>query len=123
MKILIGADVVPTSATEALFAAGDVKQLFGDVCDLAKTADRVIINLECALTNYEGRIAKFGPNLKGVPECTNALKALGVTDVMLSNNHVSDFGKQGLIDTLAALDAAGLPYTGVGENDTDSRKP
>lgn len=123
MKILIGADVVPTSATEALFAAGDAKALFGDVCELAKGMDRVIINLECALTNSDGKIAKFGPNLKGVPECTNGLKALGVTDVMLSNNHVFDFGKQGLIDTLAALDAAGLPYTGVGENDTDSRKP
>ena len=123
MKILIGADVVPTSVTEELFAKGDVKTLFGDVCELAKCADRVIINLECALTNSEGRIAKFGPNIKGVPECTNALTALGVTDVMLSNNHVFDFGKQGLIDTMAALDAAGLPYTGVGENDTDSRKP
>ena len=63
MKILIGADVVPTSATEALFAAGDAKALFGDVCELAKGMDRVIINLECALTNSEGRIAKFGPKI------------------------------------------------------------
>ena len=123
MKILIGADVVPTSVTEQLFVDGDAKALFGDVCTLAAQADRVIINLECALTEHDGAIKKFGPNLKGSPACVNALKALGVTDVMLSNNHVFDFGIKGLRDTMAALDGAGLPYTGVGENDTDSRKP
>lgn len=42
---------------------------------------------------------------------------------MLSNNHVFDFGIQGLKDTMNNLDRVGLPYTGVGENDTDSRKP
>ena len=123
MKILIGADVVPTSATEELFVKGDAQALFGDVCALAEKMDRVIINLECALTNHDGKIQKFGPNLKGAPECVNALVKLGVTDVMLSNNHVFDFGVQGLKDTMANLDRVGIPYTGVGENDTDSRKP
>ena len=123
MKILIGADVVPTSATEELFVKGDAQALFGDVCALAEKMDRVIINLECALTNHDGKIQKFGPNLKGAPECVNALVKLGVTDVLLSNNHVFDFGIKGLRDTMAALEGAGLPYTGVGENDTDSRKP
>ena len=123
MKILIGADVVPTEATEKYFVGGDVETLFGGICNLAKNYDRVIINLECALTESDGAIKKFGPNIKASPKSTNALKALGVTDVMLSNNHVFDFGTQGLRDTMAALDEAGIPYTGVGENDTDSRKP
>ena len=122
MKLLIGADTVPTSVTNDLFVKGDIKALFGDICALAKEADRVIINLECALTNSDGKIKKFGPNIKCDPECTNALVKLGVTDVMLSNNHVFDYGIKGLVDTMEALDKAGLPYTGVGENDTDSRK-
>ena len=42
LKLLIGADVVPTSATEDLFVKGDARALFGKVCDLAKDADRVI---------------------------------------------------------------------------------
>jgi len=123
MKLLIGADLVPTSSTEELFVNGEVEKLFGGVADLAKGADRFIVNLECALTYSEGRIAKIGPNLKAVPEVTNAIKALGVTDVALSNNHVFDFGVQGLTDTLDTLEKAGLPYMGVGENDTDSRRP
>ena len=121
MKLLIGADTVPTSVTNDLFVKGDIKALFGDICTLAKEADRVIINLECALTKSDGKIKKFGPNIKCDPECTNALVKLGVTDVMLSNNHVFDYGIKGLVDTMEALDKAGLPYTGVGENDTDSR--
>ena len=124
MKILIGGDIVPkTDEVKQLFVEGDTKTLFGDVCDLIKSADRTIINLECALTNSDNEIAKFGPCLKADPRCADTLKKLGVTDVTLSNNHVFDFGIEGLKDTIDSLERVGLPYTGVGENDTDSRKP
>ena len=123
MKILIGADLVPTAITEQLFVDADTKALFGGVADLAENADRFVVNLECALTDYDGAIKKFGPNLKATPAAVNGIKALGVTDVALSNNHVFDFGVKGLRDTMETLDIAGLPYMGVGENDTDSRKP
>lgn len=123
MKILIGSDVVPTEQTEQLFIDGDIRTLFGDVCELVKNADRTVINLECALTKAKNGIKKFGPCLKADPKCADALKKLGVTDVMLSNNHTFDFGIQGLKDTMENLKRVGLPHTGIGENDTDSRKP
>ena len=124
MKFLIGGDIVPkTDEVKQLFVDGDIKTLFGDVCDLIKSADRTIINLECALTNSNNEIPKFGPCLKADPRCADTLKKLGVTDVALSNNHVFDFGIEGLKDTIDSIERAGLPYTGVGENDTDSRKP
>ena len=123
MKILISADLTPKKEeVNELFIKGDVKTLFTDVIDVIKTADRFIVNLECALTHAENGIKKFGPCLKADPKCAQTLKELGVTDVALSNNHVFDFGVQGLKDTMKALDEAGLPYTGVGENDVDSRK-
>ena len=123
MKLLIAADLVPTTVTEKYFMAGDGEKLYGKILGIAKECDRVIVNLECALTRHDGKITKFGPNIKADPECVNGLKALGVTDVALANNHVFDYGIKGLRDTMAALDGAGIPYTGVGENDTDSRKP
>ena len=123
MKILIGADLVPTQNTATDFAKGDLRKLFGKVCDVAKGYDRFIINLECALTDSENRIKKFGPNLKAPKETAKTIKELGVTDVALSNNHIFDFGLEGLYDTTKALDEVGLPYFGIGENDTDSRKP
>jgi poly-gamma-glutamate synthesis protein (capsule biosynthesis protein) len=123
MKILIGADVVPTEQTQRLFVEGATHALFGNIYDLVKSADRLVVNLECALTQSETRIKKFGPCLKADPQCADTLKKLGVTDVMLSNNHVFDFGIQGLKDTMKSLERVGLSYTGVGENDIDSRKP
>lgn len=123
MKILIGADLVPTSQTASDFAAGNLDRLFGKVKNIAKECDRFIVNLECALTESENKIKKFGPNLKGPINTANTLKALGVTDVAMANNHVFDFGIEGLIDTVNALESAGLPYFGIGKNDTDSRRP
>ena len=123
MKILIGADLVPTSQTAPDFAAGNLDRLFGKVKNIAKECDRFIVNLECALTESENKIKKFGPNLKGPINTANTLKALGVTDVAMANNHVFDFGIEGLIDTVNALESAGLPYFGIGKNDTDSRRP
>ena len=122
MKILFGADLVPTENTEKYFIEGDARTLFGDVIPVIEQYDRFVINLECALTESDGAIKKMGPNLKASPKCVNGLLKSGVTDVLLSNNHTFDFGETGLRDTIKALDEAGIPYTGVGENDTDSRK-
>ena len=122
MKILIGADLVPTPVSAPLFEAGDTETLFGDFTSIVKNADRFIVNLECALTTADTPIRKCGPNLKADPSCADTLVKLGVTDVMLSNNHTFDFGTVGLRDTMKHLERVGLPYTGVGENDTDSRK-
>lgn len=123
MKILIGADVVPTATTESDFIHGNIQPLFGKVYALAQSMDRVIINLECALTDSDNKIRKMGPNLKASPACTAGLLALGVTDAALANNHIFDYGIEGLKDTMAALDNVGISYTGIGNNDTDSRKP
>ena len=123
MKILIGADLVPTRDTEKYFINRDVQSMIGRISNIVKNCDRFAVNLECALTECNTPIKKFGPNIKASPECVNGLLAMGVTDVFLSNNHVLDFGVEGLLDTEKTLSDAGLPYTGVGANDTDSREP
>ena len=123
MKILIGADLVPKKAeVNELFVKGDLKTLFNQVIELAKDADRFIVNLECALTCADTEIKKFGPCLKADPKCADSLKKAGITDIALANNHVFDFGKKGLKDTMENLERVGLRYMGIGENDQDSRK-
>ena len=122
MKVLFGADLVPTAMSEKFFINGDVETLFSDVLPLMKDADRVIVNLECALTETDGAIPKIGPNIKAHPNSVEGLKQAGITDVLLSNNHVFDYGVDGLMDTIRTLNAAGIPYTGIGNNDTESRK-
>ena len=122
MKILFGADLVPTENTEKYFIEGDVATLFGDIVPVIEGYDRFVVNLECALTDTDNKIKKMGPNIKASPKCVKGLLNAGVSDVLLSNNHTFDYGEVGLRDTMKALEEAGIPYTGVGENDTDSRK-
>ena len=122
MKLLICGDLSVTDASRAPFARKDAKGAFGDLLPLFASADRVLVNLECALTESTHAIRKFGPNLKGPIETADTLKAAGVSDCLLSNNHIFDFGKEGMRDSLAALDRVGISYTGWGENYEDSRK-
>ena len=123
MKIIFGADLATRPQTsESYFIKADTKTLFGDAMDVIKQADRFVINLECALTRSENAIPKCGPNLKADPDIINGILACGVTDVMLANNHTFDYGIEGFRDTIETLERAGLPYSGVGENDQDSRK-
>ena len=123
MKIFIGADIVPNKESEQYFLQNKTEYLFTDVLPLMKAADYVVLNLECALTVSEHKIKKCGPHLKASPECAKTMKLAGVTHLALANNHVFDFGIEGLDDTIEALDKNGLKYMGIGKNDTDSRRP
>ncbi len=122
MKTLFLGDVSPTVDTYDLYKQGKLEVLFGDTKELFDKADLTMVNLECALTDAETGIDKFGPCIKGPTETAELLRALGVQYAGLSNNHIFDFGKQGVLDTVAALDAAGIVHTGFGKNEEDARR-
>lgn len=122
MKILLCGDVCPFDKSIDLFDRVKVDDLFGDVRVLFDKSDFAFINLECALTESEGKIKKFGPNLKAPINTAKTLKELGVTCCGLSNNHIFDYGVKGATDTIAALEAVGIGYTGFGSNYEDSRR-
>lgn len=122
MKILLLGDVSATDLTTPFFKAKDVKTLFADTKTLFDASDFSVVNLECAITDSENEIKKFGPNLKTPYETAFVLKELGVDCCGLSNNHIFDFGVEGVNDTFKALKDAGLDCTGFGENYEDARK-
>ncbi len=122
MKMLLLGDVCPTEVTDPLFAEKKIDELFTDTVGLFKGNDFNFVNLECAITNSDKGIEKFGPCLKASEGTADTLKALGVDCCGLSNNHIFDFGKKGVADTLKALKRVGIAYTGFGNNYNDSRK-
>jgi poly-gamma-glutamate synthesis protein (capsule biosynthesis protein) len=122
MKTLILGDVSPTKDTAELFRKKDINTLFNDVLPVMKDSEFTFVNLECALTESDGKIRKFGPHLKAPTETAEVLKEVGVTVCGLSNNHIFDYGVQGAKDTIKALGAAGVDYTGFGKNYEDARK-
>lgn len=122
MKIMILGDLCPTDITAPYFEKEDMDALFSDAAVLFKKADYTFANLECAITDSEHRIEKFGPNLKAPVQTASVLKKAGISLVGLSNNHIFDFGTEGYNDTVKALTDAGIEYTGFGKNYQDSRK-
>ena len=122
MKALLLGDLCPTEYTNPLFEKGDVASLFTDTLPLFAGNDINFVNLECAITESDRKIAKFGPHLKAVPNTANVLSQVGVNYVGLSNNHIFDFGIPGAQDTLEALEKVGIRHTGFGENYEASRK-
>lgn len=122
MKALFCGDISPTSDNNHLFAQVATKELFCDTDSLFQAADFSMVNLECALTRAETPIRKIGPAIAAAPETAQVLKELGVTHCCLANNHFYDMGSQGALDSIAALDAAGIGYTGFGENEAAAQK-
>lgn len=121
MRISICGDVCPVK-TNDLFVGGDIEGLFHDVPTVFKDSDRVLVNLEAALTNSEYTITKKGPNVKGSPVCAKVLKEIGVTDCGICNNHIFDYGVEGALETIEALDTYGIQYTGFGSDYEAARK-
>lgn len=97
---------------------------FAHVKELLGQASVVFGNLEGPLTDggrpFEGKQYVFrSPPDRVAP----ALARAGIGLVSLANNHVMDYGLDGLRDTLGALDAAGIRYAGAGENLAAARRP
>ncbi len=94
------------------------KGFFDDV-QAALGADLQMANLEQPLTNDTG-VSKCSAATEGKtcfqfrspPSYANILKDAGFGLVNLANNHAYDFGQQGHLNTRAALDQAGVKYTG-----------
>lgn len=122
MKTLLLGDMSPTVLTNPLFEAKDLEALFSDTVSLFDGNDVNFVNLECALTDYEKDIKKYGPPLKASQNTADCLKMIGTNYCGLSNNHIFDYGIKGAMDTIEALERVGIGYTGFGMNYEDSRK-
>jgi len=98
--------------------------IWGDaLAELAQLApDARIINLETAVT-AGGRPETKGINYRMHPANIDCLKAAAPDCCVLANNHVLDWGRDGLAETLASLDAAGLGHAGAGLDDAAATAP
>mgnify|MGYP000179529431 CR=1 FL=1 len=115
MRVIIGADVVPTESNIHLFAEGNVKELLGEeLFDLWNSCDVRIFNLEVPITDKKSPINKCGPNLIAPASTVKGIKALNPTLVTLANNHILDQGVEGFRDTVELLKKYGIDFIGAG---------
>lgn len=79
-------------------------------------ADIFMVNQEFPFTNRGTAAEDKQFTFRIPPEKVSMLSEMGVDIVTMANNHILDFGPEGITDSLAALDGAGIPHVGVGEN-------
>ena len=122
ITIIIGGDTVPTKSNEENLINGQPHMVFNQVMDTFLSADIVVVNLESPLTNSEKYINKTGPCLKARPETINGLIDAGIDIFSLANNHIMDFGPEGLDETTRTIVGKHARITGAGENLSAARK-
>ncbi len=87
-------------------------------------ADLTICNLEgCLTTRGEPNPYQTSFHQRGDPAAVAAMHEAGVDLAVLANDHIMDYGEQGLTDTLAALDRAGIAHCGAGFNAAQAQAP
>ena len=97
-------------------------ECFSDIVAKLHAHDLVVANLESPLTNV-GTPIPGKCTLRGCPEWAPVLKAAGIRVVSLANNHMMDYGREGLISTLEALHRAGIAHAGAGMNRAEACAP
>jgi poly-gamma-glutamate synthesis protein (capsule biosynthesis protein) len=96
--------------------------VWGDALDDLRAADLSIINLETALT-CAPQPAPKGINYRCHPANLACLTATGIDCCVIANNHVLDWGEEGLIETLDTLRTNGMAYAGAGRDLEEAQAP
>jgi poly-gamma-glutamate synthesis protein (capsule biosynthesis protein) len=82
--------------------------------------DARIINLETSITRSEDYDPK-GINYRMSPENAETLLAAQIDCCVLANNHILDWGRAGLLDTLTTLQRLGIKCAGAGRTVEEAR--
>lgn len=89
---------------------------WGDaLADFQRAAVRVV-NLETSVTRSDAAWPGKGINYRMFPDNVPCLSSARIDVAVLANNHVLDWGREGLIETIATLRAARIEIAGAGRN-------
>ncbi|OLZ42317.1 poly-gamma-glutamate biosynthesis protein [Natrinema saccharevitans] len=105
-------------------AGVDPAAVWGDLRPRLQSLDGVCCNLECCLSTRGRRFPDRTYYFRADPAwAVPALEAGNVRFASLANNHALDFGPTALLDTVDALEDAGMGFAGAGETPTAARAP
>ncbi len=115
MKVILCGDL--------LFSSRNLrKRLDRRIVDLLLNADAVFANAEFSTPKRETPpgLCMYLTSVR--PETLDELADLNINLVSFANNHTTDYGPQGCLDTIEAAEARGIIPCGVGRNLMEARK-
>jgi len=115
-KIFACGDVVNYQNTDGLVCAPDIEAI-------VQAADYSICNFEAPVIGFGSPQPKCGPHLAQPVSTVNGLKQQGFDLLLLANNHMLDYGKDGLVATLSSASSAGVEALGAGVDENSAYAP
>ncbi|MCI6403163.1 MAG: CapA family protein [Prevotella sp.] len=118
MRVLIAGDFAPSARLAHQIEEERYSDIFPkNLRTVIKSADFSFVNFESAIADSECHpILKCGPNLKCSPKAADAICYAGFTGVTMANNHILDYGPEGLKHSVECCKNLGLNVVGVGDN-------
>lgn len=101
------------------------RYIWGDALKVWKAfdPDLKLINLETSITSNDEPWKGKGIHYRMHPKNVKALEFAGIDHCSLANNHVMDWGRAGLEETMKTLREVNIKFSGVGENEQAAKKP
>ena len=94
-----------------------------EILDITQNADIFYLNHEYTVSDRGEALAGKLYTFRAKPERMALLEEMGTDLVSLANNHIYDYGEEGMLDTLDYLDEAQIPYVGGGRNMEEAGRP
>ncbi len=91
--------------------------------DAMNSVDVMVVNNEFPFTSRGNRQEEKMYTFRADPDTAEYLQIMGADVAILANNHVYDFGEQGLLDTLDTLNEYGIKPLGAGRNIEEASRP
>ena len=114
--MIIGADFAPIEKDGERILQGNMNEVVSEeVVELVKTAFFSVFNLEAPVINGGTAIEKDGPALHIKEGTERIFELFKVGLLSLANNHIMDYGMDGLHKTMHRLEEINIPYIGVGD--------
>lgn len=87
-----------------------------------EAADIFMVNQEFPFTERGTKAEDKQYTFRLPHDRLHLMNEMGIDIVTLANNHILDFGPEGITDSIAALNEAGIRYVGAGENLEEAKK-
>ena len=94
---------------------------WGDMLPILRSTDLNLVNLETTLTHSFRRAPKTF-NFRAVPDRVKSLLQARIGVCNLANNHILDFGLEGMKETMTTLQESGIAFVGVGSSIEKARE-
>jgi poly-gamma-glutamate synthesis protein (capsule biosynthesis protein) len=110
--------------TEYNIQSGQIDSIFDpEVIETISGCDLSTVNIEGPFAKSGKPVKKSGPNLLTNPIAAGLLKKAGFKSAVLANNHIMDYGEQGLKQTISACQDSGMDFFGAGIRHAEAVKP